>query len=98
MRPHVLHSHSAALFGHDRDHPLRERGRGPEPPGTSSLLSCRRCASYLMPTTSLTFSVRGFFSSCSLLRRCSSCRWRASSSISLLSVTLRASLSRLRSL
>src|SRR5215216_3934998 len=48
---------------------------------------------YLTPTTSLTFSVKGLFSSsCSLLRRSwSSCRWRASSSISLLSVILRAS-------
>src|ERR687897_1939356 len=48
------------------------------------------CASYLRPTTSLTFSVRGFCS-LALLRSCSSCRWRASSSISLLSVILRDS-------
>src|SRR5215208_7330290 len=54
---------------------------------------------YLTPTTSLTFSVKDFFvASCSLLRGSwSSCRWRASSSISLLSVILRASFSSSRS-
>src|SRR5918993_2709702 len=94
-RPKVLHSHGpAAIFGHKRDHSLRARKRPRYSRGLFASLWLVVCTSYLTPTTCLTFSVRGFFSSCSLLRRSwSSWRWRASSSISLLSVILRASFS-----
>src|SRR5215212_9796122 len=82
--------------GASRPHPPSLPRRGPACARGASSLLLWSCASYLTHTTSLTFSVRGF-SSLALLRSCSSCRWRASSSISLLSVILRASSSSSRS-
>src|SRR5215211_2164230 len=96
VRPPLLHGAPLGLFVHDRGLPSSMK-RGPEYRGLILSLLVVLCRDYLTPTTSLIFSVRGFFP-CSLLRSCSSCRWRASSSISRFSVIQRASLSRSRSL
>src|ERR687889_2228730 len=95
-RPHLLHGAPLGLFVHDRALPS-SMNRGPGIRGLMLSLLIVLCRDYLTPTTSLIFSVSGFFS-CTLLRSCSSWRWRASPSISRFSVVQPASLLKLRSL